>query len=168
MGQIALFMQGQRDRVRQHHSACQMRELCCYLLIPELPLEHRSGSVSRSAPCTGTTLPADRKARLASHKEANIEEHFLSRRGFVRRTRSNPLSWQRTVTNTHTGRPTLGNAWKIGIWFLWHTHTHAWLPTHNPTVQTHTCAPTRYQRKSDTHFSFFGHFDLCSIMKYNC
>ncbi|KAI9529853.1 hypothetical protein NQZ68_008095 [Dissostichus eleginoides] len=58
-----------------------MRELCCYLLIPELPLEHRSGSVSRSAPCTGTVQPADRKARLASHKEANIEEHFLSQRG---------------------------------------------------------------------------------------
>ncbi|KAK5867444.1 hypothetical protein PBY51_011936 [Eleginops maclovinus] len=67
-------------------------ELGCYLLIPELPLEHRSGSVSRSAPCTGTEQPADRKARLASHKEANIEEHFLSQRGFVRRTRSNPPS----------------------------------------------------------------------------
>lgn len=101
-----------------------MKEPCCYLLIPELPLEHRSGSVSRSAPCSGTVQPADRKARLASHKEANIEEHFLSQRGFVRRTRSNLLSWQGTVTNTHTGWPTLGNAWWIGIWFLWHTRMH--------------------------------------------
>lgn len=72
--------------------ACRTREPCCYLLIPELPLEHRSGSVSRRAPCAGTARPADRKARLASHKEANTEEHFLSRRGFVRRTRSSPPS----------------------------------------------------------------------------
>lgn len=93
-----------------------MRELCCYLLIPELPLEHRSGSVSRSAPCTGTLLPADRKARLASHKEANIEEHFLSQRGFVRRTRSNLLSWQGTVTNTYTDTHFLAHLGGIHEW----------------------------------------------------
>lgn len=110
-----------------------MRELCCYLLIPELPLEHRSRSVSRSAPCTGTVQPADRKARLASHKEANMEEHFLSQRGFVRRTRSNPLSWQKTVTNTHW-LAHLGDC--VMDWdFVSLTHVHTGIPTQN---MTHT------------------------------
>lgn len=139
-----------------------MRELCCYLLIPELPLEHRSGSVSRSAPCTGTVQPADRKARLASHKEANIEEHFLSQRGFVRRTRSKPLSWQGTVTNTHTGWPTLGNAWWIGIWFLRHTCTQE--PQH---TTCHIYAHTRSHVNKYIH-PFFDRqrdYNLCSITK---
>lgn len=126
-GSIGVFLihaRTERAREATLFCVCWMRGLCCYLLIPELPLEHRRGSVSRSAPCSGTVQPADRKARLASHKEANIEEHFLSQRGFVRRTRSSPLSWQGTVTNTHTGWPTLGNAWWIGIWFLRHTCVH--------------------------------------------
>lgn len=135
-----------------------MRELCCYLLIPELPLEHRSGSVSRSAPCTGTVQPADRKARLASHKEANIEEHFLSQRGFVRRTRSNPLSWQGTVTNTHW-LAHLGEC--MMDWDLVSpTHVHAWIPTYNTTHTKSYVNKYIYPfltRKRDC--------DFCSIIK---
>lgn len=140
-----------------------MRELCCYLLIPELPLEHRSGSVSRSAPCTGTVQPADRKARLASHKEANIEENFLSQRGFVRRTRSNPLSWQGTVTNTHTAWPTLGNAWWIGIWFLRHTCMQELQQT-----ARHIDARTRSHVNKYICILFFNRqrdCDFCSVIK---
>lgn len=142
-----------------------MRELCCYLLIPELPLEHRSGSVSRSAPCTGTVQPADRKARLASHKEANIEEHFLSQRGFVRRTRSNPLSWQGTVTNTHTH---------------WLAHLGECMMDWDLVSPTHVLAriPTYYMTRihSISHVSKYIHpffngketFIFVLLLKHNC
>lgn len=94
-----------------------------YLPIPELPLERRSGSVSRSAPCTGTTQPADRKARLASHKEANMEEHFLSQKGVRPENTLQPSFLTGGRWQTHTGWPTSGNAWWIGILFFRHTCT---------------------------------------------
>lgn len=94
-----------------------------YLPIPELPLERRSGSVSRSAPCTGTAQPADRKARLASHKEANMEEHFLSQKGVRPENTLQPSFLTGGRWQTHTGWPTSGNAWWIGILFLRHTCT---------------------------------------------
>lgn len=140
-----------------------MRELCRYLLIPELPLEHRSRSVSRSAPCTGTVQPADRKARLASHKEANMEEHFLSQRGFVRRTRSNPLSWQKTVTNTHW-LAHLGDC--VMDWdFVSLTHVHTGIPTQN---MTHT---NTWKATGINTYSLLNRWRVCnlySIMKDNC
>lgn len=92
-----------------------------YLPIPELPLERRSGSVSRSAPCAGTVQPADRKARLASHKEANMEEHFLSQKGLRPENALQPSFLTGGRWQTHTGWPTSGSAWWIGILFLRHT-----------------------------------------------
>lgn len=77
-----------------------------YLPIPELPLERQSGSVSRSAPCTGTVQPADRKARLASHKEANMEEHFLSQKGLRPENTLQPSFLTEGRWQTHTGWPT--------------------------------------------------------------
>lgn len=94
-----------------------------YLPIPELPLERRSGSVSRSAPCTGTVQPADRKARLASHKEANMEEHFLSQKGLRPENTLQPSFLTEGRWQTHTGWPTEGSVWWIGILFLRHTCT---------------------------------------------
>lgn len=92
-----------------------------YLPIPELPLERRSGSVSRSAPCTGTVQPADRKARLASHKEANMEEHFLCQKGLRPENALQPSFLTGGRWQTHTGWPTSGSARWIGILFLRHT-----------------------------------------------
>lgn len=94
-----------------------------YLPIPELPLERRSGSVSRSAPCTGTVQPADRKARLASHKEANMEEHFLRQKGLRPENTLQPSFLTGGRWQTHTGWPTSGSVWWIGILFLRHTCT---------------------------------------------